>query len=456
MKKTFIVLALILLVIILDSCKKDESILNPIVTYPSFGVKTYYGSNSDIAVSSVLNQDGSIVFTGYTVSSGAGDNDIVITKIDASGNILWKKTYGGSGNDQANQIIQASDNGQVIVGQVTSFNADSKDVFAMKIDEQGNLTWAKLYKWNGDQYGNSIVTSNSGSGYVITGYSEVVPQTTNTAVLVMEISADGSYVSHKFYGGVFNDYAYKIIKTSDAGYLIAGNTYSFAAPNGDAYLLKLYSDATINWSSIYGGANADIAYDVITTGNDYVAAGLTYSFQLNSGDALIFKTDPQGYMYAGWPRTLGSDAFKLDLIKSIALLSDGTYTLTGYSVNASNIERILVANYYADASFNWAKVYGGTLGEDIGYNVLSYSDGIILTGSSISFGISNKDMILMNLKKDGSTCLTSGSFNALGGSPSASVIRVTTEQYNYSAPEVHNITPAVLNSNIYLNTNCSY
>jgi hypothetical protein len=62
----------------------------------------------------------------------------------------------------------------------------------------------------------------------------------------------------------------------------------------------------------------------------------------------------------------------------------------------------------------------------------------------------------MNLKKDGSTCLTSGSFNALGGSPSASVIRVTTEQYNYSAPEVNNITPAVLNSNIYLNTNCSY
>lgn len=453
MKKLKLIILLLVSLLLLNSCKKEDSIITPPVYNPSFGVKTYMGINSDIANSTVLNQDGSIVFTGYTISSGAGDNDIIVTKIDASGNIMWSKTYGGTGNDQANQIIQAWDNGYIIIGQVTSFNADSKDVFAMKIDDSGNLIWAKIYKWTGNQYATSI-TRTHGSGYIITGYSED-PQLIND-ILILELAADGSYVMHKFYGGAFNDYAYKIIKTSDAGYMIAGNTFSFGAPLSDAYLIKLYGDGLLNWSSIYGSDNQDVAYDVMQAGNDYIVAGFTRSYGLLSGDVMIFKTDPQGYMYQGWPRTLGSDVNGTDMAMSISLMSDGTYTLTGYTTNASNNAAILVANYYADASFNWAKVYGGTAGEDIAYNILTYSGGIIVTGSSISYGLHDKDMILMNLKNDGTTCLASGYFNASGGLPTTSGTRVTTQNYSYSAPVVDNANLTILNSSIYLNTNCSY
>jgi hypothetical protein len=63
------------------------------------------------------------VITGETDSFGAGDGDVFVIKLDSSGNLSWAKTIGGTNWDFGNSIQQTSDGGYVITGETYSFGA---------------------------------------------------------------------------------------------------------------------------------------------------------------------------------------------------------------------------------------------------------------------------------------------------------------------------------------------
>ena len=48
------------------------------------------------ASSIVSLSDGGFAIAGYTWSKGAGGEDMWLLRLDASGNIIWDKTFGGS------------------------------------------------------------------------------------------------------------------------------------------------------------------------------------------------------------------------------------------------------------------------------------------------------------------------------------------------------------------------
>jgi len=88
--------------------------------------------------------DGGYMLLGGTRSNETGI-DILLIKIDEEGNIIWNKTYGEKGDDFGFSIIHASNNGYVIVGRTTSFGADGVDILLMKVSEDGELEWVRIY-----------------------------------------------------------------------------------------------------------------------------------------------------------------------------------------------------------------------------------------------------------------------------------------------------------------------
>ncbi|KWT94959.1 hypothetical protein [Candidatus Magnetominusculus xianensis] len=89
--------------------------------------------------------EGGYIFAAYSESFGKGDQDVWIVKTDASGSILWQKTYGGPGDDRAFSISRTQDGGYVAAGDTNSFGAGGLDLWVFKIDGQGNILWQKTF-----------------------------------------------------------------------------------------------------------------------------------------------------------------------------------------------------------------------------------------------------------------------------------------------------------------------
>jgi hypothetical protein len=181
-----------------------------------------------------------------TLSFGAGYYDIFLIKTDASGNIIWAKTYGGTGRDGALSVQQTSDGGYIVAGWTDSFGADSFDVFLIKTDANGNIIWAKTYGGTGEDYAFSVQQTSEG-GYIVAGYTTSFGAGYSDAFLV-KTDANGNIIWAKTYGGISYDLASSVQQTSDGGYIVAGWTLSFGA--GDIFLIKTDANGNIGSCSI--------------------------------------------------------------------------------------------------------------------------------------------------------------------------------------------------------------
>ena len=175
----------------------------------------------DHAYSVFQTSDGGYALTGETNSSGAGDLDFWLVKTDATGNMQWNKTYGGTGADTGVVVVQNSDGGYAIAGRTASFGAGGNDIWLIKTDATGNMLWNKTYGGPGTEQGNAMVQTSDG------GYALFSPTTSFGAgggqdVWLVKTDATGNMVWNKTYGGTGNEFAVYLIQTSDGGYALTG------------------------------------------------------------------------------------------------------------------------------------------------------------------------------------------------------------------------------------------
>ena len=108
-------------------------------------------------------------------------------KLDQNGDILWKKIYGGSGDDHGHSVIQTEDEGYILAGYTSSKdgdidsnaayddilqNGDPHDKWIIKIDQFGNILWQNVYGFKGHDHAYSIIPTRDG-GYFLNGFLDV-------------------------------------------------------------------------------------------------------------------------------------------------------------------------------------------------------------------------------------------------------------------------------------------
>lgn len=81
--------------------------------------------------------DGGFVIGGTTLSETAGEEDILLIKTDALGNIQWSKTIGNANQEKATHIQQAPDGGYLIFGNTEFGGIDT--MLLIKTDKNGNV-----------------------------------------------------------------------------------------------------------------------------------------------------------------------------------------------------------------------------------------------------------------------------------------------------------------------------
>ncbi len=285
--------------------------------------KTYGGTDYDWARSVQQTSDGGYILAGYTAPLGA-PGDILLIKTDANGNIIWAKTYGGSADEYASSVQQTSDGGYIVAGWTTSFGAVWTDIFLIKTDANGNIIWAKTYGGTGFDYAYSVQQTSDG-GYIVAGETNSFGAVWYDAFLI-KTDANGDVEWAKTYGGIDEDLAFSVQQTSDGGYIVAGFTESFGVGGDDIFLIKTDANGNIIWAKTYGGTNNDWAYSVQQTSDGgYILAGLTPSFGAGFSDAFLVKTDANGNII--WAKTYGGT--NDDWAYSVQQTSDGGYIVAG-------------------------------------------------------------------------------------------------------------------------------
>jgi hypothetical protein len=218
---------------------------------------------------------------GVANLTSAGPNDMFISKFDASGNYLWAKRFGGSGSD-GNTPIAIDGNGNIYAsgefsGTVDFYPGDSvfnltavgsKDNFISKLDDSGNLIWAKRI----------------GS---------------------LNASATGARTSIDKNGNVYYTGDFSGTVDFDPGDGTANRTSELS---NDIFISKLDSGGNFVWGKRMGGSGADrgqaIAVDI--DGNVYSAGYFSGTVDFDPGDGtanirsaggkdiFISKLDPSG------------------------------------------------------------------------------------------------------------------------------------------------------------------
>jgi hypothetical protein len=204
--------------------------------------QTYGGTNSDAAVSVVVTSDGGYALAGQTYSFGAGDADFWLVKTDSSGNMMWNQTYGGTNYESAYSLVATSDGGYALAGSI-SISDDNVDFGLVKTDASGNMVWQKTYGVGIEDVAFSVIQTGDG-GYVLAGFTGDPSAGVVCDAWLVKTDANGNMEWNQTYGGTGKDGAYCVVQTGDGGYALAAETSEIGTENYDFWLIKTKAEDT--------------------------------------------------------------------------------------------------------------------------------------------------------------------------------------------------------------------
>jgi hypothetical protein len=207
-----------------------------------------------------------------------------VLKLDSGGAIEWQKIYWGTEDDRLSSIRQnAADGGYVVAGETKSFGAGQNDILVLKLDGTGAVEWQKTFGGAEDDFANVVMNTADG-GYLVAGETES-SGAGHEDMLLIKLDAGGNIEWQKTYGGNNMDVINSVLQTPDGDYVVAGHTSSFGDGAKDICILTLNNEGQIP------NCNNNMIGTSTFTVNDAAVSSLDTLVQASSGPTLAQKTE---------------------------------------------------------------------------------------------------------------------------------------------------------------------
>ncbi|MEN9998745.1 MAG: hypothetical protein RI922_1735 [Bacteroidota bacterium] len=386
------------------------------------------------------------VVSGNQTTGTNGGSDYWVLKLDANGNEIWQKSFGGTGGDQARAATQISPTRYVFSGVSNSPISGDKseicrgfsDCWTIMTDENGNIIWDKTFGGDSEEYVYDIEFFNASSEVLILSNTDSPISGDKTEAniglfdsWVLKIDLNGSLISQKTLGGIDDDALTSITKLgADNFYLvgsslsgISGNKTSSNYGSSDAWVLKMNLNLNILEDNNYGGNGTD-GFKGLEISNDnqklfYGGSKSSNGFDLTEStngllDCWILSVASDGTV--NWSELIGGTAD--DNVLKLTEKSDNNYSIVSITESGISGDKT-VGNYGGfdfwlfDLSTDLGLIENGiskievfpnpftsnltmnfqTLKEDVEM-VISSTDGKIITKQTIPAGTTSFNIIL--------------------------------------------------------------
>ena len=235
-----------------------------------------------------------------------------VVKLDASGEIVWQKFFGGSREDMAYSIQQTTDGGYIAAGYTKSTDGDivrrhdklgASDCWVIKLDVDGNIIWQNVLGGSGVEFISAIRQTADG-GYIAAGNSnsndgDVTVNYGENDFWIVKLNYNGDIVWQKSMGGPTYDYCTDIQQTKDGGYIVAGAAIFIIIYDeilvkqnifSGSWIVKLDADGNILWEKALGSATPN-SIQQTADGGYIIAHNRTYDIR-KYDDFWIVKLAP--------------------------------------------------------------------------------------------------------------------------------------------------------------------
>lgn len=292
-------------------------------------------------------------------SGNHGGYDVLLMKIDTSGAIIWKKLYGGSADDgdHSMSVIEGQDHKITVITGTKSSGGDivgshgSGDFWLFKTDSSGNLIWQKCFGGSGDEDGHAILPMDDG-GYILAGHT--FSDDMDVSGLHSVGKEDGWLLRtdsslnikwQKCLGGTNIEFLNNMCFDGPGKLLITGftnsNDYDIVNNHGDydAWLLKVDTSGNIIWSKTFGGTGGDYSCEIINNHDgSFIIGGYSNSidgdlnYNYGGFDYSLFKIDSSGGLV--WQNNFGGSL--TDKVQAVSAYFNGDILMTGFSNSTDN------------------------------------------------------------------------------------------------------------------------
>lgn len=306
----------------LFSCSDDVVNSEPPPQINTAWVRTFGGQFSDIGFAAAYGHNHTILAAGYTNSVSSGRPDFYFSIMDTLGGILRTGTIGDAGADVCRDATGCFDQGFILAGLTGSFGAGGYDVYLVRLDSLGDTMWSRTYGGPGDDRADDIIQCSEG-GFLMTGWSD--SQSDSDDVYIVRTDNSGNVLWERNFGGNLNDHGTSATELTGGDFIIAGYTQSTTDSGYHVLLIRCSRQGDSLWSRVMGHGRVDAVVE-ISEGEILLGANTKFTESGFDERRLILVDSLGDEIVARSIDNSLDDHYLYDMI----LLPDGSICIGGY------------------------------------------------------------------------------------------------------------------------------
>lgn len=366
---------------------------------PALFETSYPAPGVNISFSVVQLPDSSVYLFGYTENGTVGGYDFRLMKLRADGTVCWTKDYGSGWDDFGLYMNRADSNSLILIGSTSNpVPGFGDDILLIKVDSAGQELWRKAIGGVGPEVCRYVEQTADG-GFIACG---IAPDGMGSNdALVLKTDSLGQVEWTTLLGGPDNDVASRVTAITDSTWVVSCDTKQAGNGTYDVQVVGLNRQGQVLFDQIQSDVLTNGTQGVcVTSTGRIVAFGETETAPQSFFDFLVQVFDPGGtpvrnFAFGG---NNGAEAM-FDLLE----MPGGDYLATGYTNSSSGAQlpnNIALMRMDTLGQLRWFREFGGT-GVDIGYAITPSRYGTYyLTGRYLN---ADEDFYLLHFDANGFT-----------------------------------------------------